>query len=74
MKLNQFEWGWQQQHLPTCQHHQLIAQCQLNDVKPSWQEVEGHGFAFVRHEISHLLEWPQKTSHTTLCKAVLSPP
>jgi len=29
-------------------------------VKIAGQGVEGHGFAFARHEISHLSQWLQK--------------
>jgi hypothetical protein len=46
--------------MPMCEYHQLIAQCQFDNVKTIGQGVEGHGSTFTKHEIMHLSQWRQK--------------
>ncbi len=38
----------------------LTQQCKDYNAKIVGPGVEGHGFAFAKYEISHLLQWPQK--------------
>jgi hypothetical protein len=46
--------------MPMCEYHQLIAQCQFDNVKNVRQAVKGHGSSFAGNEIMHLSQGPQK--------------
>jgi hypothetical protein len=37
-----------------CKHHQLLAQCQINDAKTIKEGMKGHGPILTKHEISYL--------------------
>jgi len=67
VKSNQLEWNWQWQHLPMCKHHQLIAQCQLNNVKIVGQGAEWHDlFIFMKYEIHISCNGCKSISHNIM--------
>ncbi len=43
-----------------CEWHQLTKQCQLVNKKTKKKMTKKHGFAFAKHETSHLSQWMQK--------------
>jgi hypothetical protein len=49
-----------------CEHHQLIPQCRLDNVKTVGQKVEGHGSVFVRHETCNSRNGHENISHSIM--------